>query len=56
FAANEVLSAILCSLHNVRFYERLMARAREAIAQDAYAAFRSEFLAEYDRNDGRSGD
>ena len=47
FAANEVLSAILCSAHNVRFYQRLMERAREAIEQGAYDAFREQFLAEY---------
>jgi len=55
FAANEVLSAILCSIHNVRFYERLMERARAAIEQDAFAEFRAEFLGDYDRNDGKSG-
>jgi len=47
FAANEVLSAILCSTHNVRFYQRLMQRAREAIEADAYADFQREFLEEY---------
>jgi len=47
FAANEVLSAILCSTHNVRFYQRLMERAREAIEQGGYDAFREQFLAEY---------
>ncbi|MEE2674133.1 MAG: tRNA guanosine(34) transglycosylase Tgt [Myxococcota bacterium] len=47
FAANEVLSAILCSAHNVRFYQRLMERARKAITEDAYETFRTEFLAEY---------
>ena len=31
FAANEILSAILASVHNVRFYQRLVAEAREAI-------------------------
>ncbi|MFI5321642.1 MAG: tRNA guanosine(34) transglycosylase Tgt, partial [Myxococcota bacterium] len=30
FAANEVLSAILASIHNVHFYQRLVQRAREA--------------------------
>jgi queuine tRNA-ribosyltransferase len=47
FAANEVLSAVLCSMHNVRFYERLMERAREAILADAYAAFQAEFARDY---------
>jgi len=49
FAANEVLSAILCSVHNVRFYQRLVQRAREAIEKDRYEGFRREFLAEYAR-------
>jgi queuine tRNA-ribosyltransferase len=47
FAANEVLSAILASIHNVHFYVRLMRRAREAIAADRFDAFRLEFLADY---------
>jgi queuine tRNA-ribosyltransferase len=51
FAANEVLSAILCSAHNVRFYQRLMQRAREAITGGSYAEFRQEFLEEYSSQD-----
>ena len=47
FAANEVLSAILTSLHNVHFYQRLVRRARQAILEGAYADFRQAFLAEY---------
>jgi queuine tRNA-ribosyltransferase len=47
FAANEVLSATLCAIHNVHFYQSLMARAREAILEDRYAAFAREFLDDY---------
>ena len=47
FAANEVLSAILCSVHNVRFYQRLMERAREAIRAGRYADFADAFIREY---------
>jgi len=47
FAANEVLSAILCSIHNVRFYQRLVERARSAIKDGRFEPFRKEFLAEY---------
>lgn len=47
FAANEVLSAILCSIHNVHFYTALMRRARQAILEDRYADFASAFMAEY---------
>jgi len=47
FAANEILSAILCSVHNVHFYERLVQGARRAILADRYDAWRREFLAAY---------
>jgi len=47
FAANEVLSAILCSIHNVHFYQTLVRRARQAILADAYKDFASEFTANY---------
>jgi len=47
FAANEVLSAILASVHNVHFYQRLVKRSRDAIKRKRFDAFRREFLAEY---------
>jgi queuine tRNA-ribosyltransferase len=47
FAANEILSAILVSAHNVRFYERLVQNARVAITENRYDAWRAGFLAEY---------
>ena len=47
FAANEILSAILVSIHNVRFYERLVQNARAAILSGTYDAWRREFLAQY---------
>ena len=47
FAANEVLSAVLCSIHNVHFYQRLVADARQAILHDDYPAFAKEFLGAY---------
>ncbi len=47
FAANEILSAILVSIHNVRFYERLVQNARAAILSGTYEAWRREFLAQY---------
>ena len=49
FAANEILSAILVSIHNVRFYERLVQNARAAIVAGRFADWRREFLAEYGR-------
>jgi len=47
FAANEILSAILSAVHNVHFYQRLVADARSAILEGGYAEFREEFLAHY---------
>jgi queuine tRNA-ribosyltransferase len=55
FAANEVLSAILCSIHNVHFYQNLMREARRAIVEDRYDAFRKGFLAEYRGSDEQEG-
>ncbi|MCC6640190.1 MAG: tRNA guanosine(34) transglycosylase Tgt [Deltaproteobacteria bacterium] len=52
FAANEILSAILCSIHNVRFYESLVQGARRAIGEGRYDGWRSEFLAAYGRAAG----
>ncbi len=47
FAANEILSAILTSLHNVRFYQRLVQGARQAILDRRYDGFRRAFLDDY---------
>jgi len=47
FAANEILSAILASIHNVRFYQRLVADARAAIVAGSFEDYRREFLAGY---------
>jgi queuine tRNA-ribosyltransferase len=47
FAANEVLSAVLTSIHNVHFYQRLVREAREAILARRYDDHRREFLAAY---------
>ncbi len=55
FAANEVLSAILCSIHNVHFYQRLMREAREAIVLDRFAAFCEDFMAGYGGEAKREG-
>jgi len=49
FAANEVLSAILASIHNVRFYQRLVQEARAAILAQRYEEWRNAFLTEYQR-------
>jgi len=47
FAARELLAYRLLTLHNVTFYQGLMARMREAIAAGAFEPFRARFLARY---------
>ena len=44
----EMLGAVLTSLHNVRFYQRLMRDIRAALALDAYEGFRTSFRARYE--------
>jgi queuine tRNA-ribosyltransferase len=44
FRVNEPLASRLASLHNLRFYLRLMERARRAIAEGRLAALRDEIL------------
>ena len=55
FNANEVLSATLAAIHNVRFYLDMVAAARAAIEANDYASFKSAFLEEYQRDDGQPG-
>ncbi|HEY3092302.1 MAG TPA: tRNA guanosine(34) transglycosylase Tgt [Vicinamibacterales bacterium] len=47
FVSEELLAYRLLTLHNVRFYLRLMATMREAIAARAFDAFRSTFFSRY---------
>jgi len=47
FGANEILSAVLASVHNVHFYQQLMRAARDAVLAGDYEAWRSAWLAEY---------
>lgn len=42
FQAKEMLGPILVSIHNLTYYQRLLAGARKAIAADRFAAFREE--------------
>jgi queuine tRNA-ribosyltransferase len=44
----EMLAPILGSLHNIRFYQRLMADIRSAIAGGAYPCFRESFLTRFE--------
>jgi queuine tRNA-ribosyltransferase len=47
FNADEMLGPTLLSLHNVAFYCRLMAQARQAIEEGRFAAFRAVCLARW---------
>ncbi len=42
----EMLGATLASIHNIRFYQRLMERIRTALEENRYAAFTEEFTTE----------
>jgi len=44
YRTGEILAARLNTLHNVYFYQRVMARCREAVRQGCYDEFRREFL------------
>jgi queuine tRNA-ribosyltransferase len=47
FVSDELLAYRLLSLHNVTFFLRLTAAAREAIRAGVFAAFRARFFARY---------
>ncbi len=49
FVAKEILGTILASLHNVRFYQRMMAGVRTAIEEGRFAAWKTEWLARFNR-------
>jgi len=42
---NEILGSQLATMHNLRYYQRLMAALREAIASRTLDAFTAEFYA-----------
>lgn len=50
FAAEEMLGPTLLSLHNIAYYLRLMAAARDAIRAGRFAAFHRESQARWDQN------
>ncbi len=49
FAAGEMLAMRLAVLHNLYFYNSLMAQIREAIEAESFSAFRLEFSEKLDR-------
>ena len=44
FNCGEMLGPILVSMHNIRFYQRLMSRIRAAIDRDEFSAWASQTL------------
>ncbi len=48
----EILAMVLNTIHNVRHYQRLMERIRQAIEENRYDAFRSQFLDEQEMGRG----
>ncbi len=51
YAANEILGAILGAIHNVRFYQRLMAEMRTAIVAGGFRDWKLEFMSRYGGSD-----
>jgi len=49
YTSNEILGAILGSIHNVSFYIELMTRSRKAIEEKRFSSFKQDFLALYNR-------
>lgn len=47
YQGNEILGTILGAIHNLAFYQRLMAEMRSAILAGRFRAFKTEFLGEY---------
>jgi queuine tRNA-ribosyltransferase len=48
---DEILGTMMCSLHNIAFYHRLMSEIRDAIAAGRYADFCQDFEREYVASD-----
>lgn len=49
FKAKEMLAMRLCVLHNLYFYNNLMAEIRDAIERDAYKSFKEEKIEIYSK-------
>ena len=46
--AGEITGARLCSIHNLRYLERLMQGARQAILEDRFLTYREDFYRRFD--------
>lgn len=47
FKAKEILSSVLMTIHNLNYYQQLMARMRDAIRSDSFEAFCASILETY---------
>lgn len=56
FQVREMLGPVLTSIHNLTYYQRLLAEAREAIVQDRFSAFRTEKLRRWRDPDSSAGE
>jgi queuine tRNA-ribosyltransferase len=52
FMSDEILGAQLATIHNLRFYTKLMEDARTAVLEDRFLEFKSSFLQKYN-SEGR---
>ncbi len=51
FNTEEILGLRLVSLHNLHFYAKLIRLSREAIKEDRFARFKTEFIERYNKGD-----
>jgi queuine tRNA-ribosyltransferase len=54
FMAGEMLGPILLSIHNLHYYQRLMAEARAAIEQDRFDGFMNNKMRGWGERDGKN--
>jgi len=55
YVAGEILAMVLNTIHNLRYYLRLMERMREAIQEGRYGDFRNRFLKELANGEASEG-
>lgn len=54
FSANEVLSAVLASIHNVHFYLKMMEEIRQSIEEGRFIQYKRDFLEGYLKGEKKS--
>jgi len=55
FVAGEATAGALVTMHNLRFFSRLLAESREAIVRGRFSEFRKSFLEQYLAGENRAG-